>query len=70
MESNGQDVPFTTQIKNANVCWNLHQITADPIMTEAGTYQFGFVIDGEELTRVSLEVQDVPQPPGARPPGA
>lgn len=57
----GPDLPFTTQIKRANINYGLQQITAEPIVTKEGTYKFEFVIE-EVLATAALEIQRVPQP--------
>ncbi|HVA38188.1 MAG TPA: hypothetical protein VNJ51_11300 [Candidatus Dormibacteraeota bacterium] len=67
-EASGSDVPFTSQIKRANIVMPLLAISDKTIVGGPGTYTFELVIRDETVGRVSLDILRAPSPPGGVPP--
>jgi len=62
------DMPFTTQIERVNLMMPVKQISAEPIVTEPGTYTFEMLVEDQVVARTPLKIVRVPQPPQL-PPG-
>jgi hypothetical protein len=66
---NGSDIPFTTQIFRVNLLQQIQQISAEPIVTTEGTYNFDLIIQGEVIATTPLLIRRIPLPSTAQPGG-
>jgi hypothetical protein len=54
------DIPFTTEIKRANIFINFQQISTEPILRGPGTYKFQFLVNDSVVGETDLEVAALP----------
>jgi hypothetical protein len=59
----GFEIPFTTQIKRANLVQALLKITQEQVVKDYGTYAFEFLVRDEVLARTTLDIIKAEKPP-------
>jgi hypothetical protein len=57
------DIAFTTQVTRVNLLYPLQGISAEPIVTEPGTYQIELLIRNMVVARTPLPISALPGPP-------